>query len=223
MSWIGQEIGAPRAWGPDGACEDRPCAPEARLLVGAPGVPGDDVPATLLPERLHKSDDGLHLPPLDAISAGQRLRLLGFQALNSDWDGLAVLPGTDETLWVTLSAGEVIHLRASATPRLARALGCAEARAEGLDEAMARADALPFELAEAAGPAETLGLLLGGEMAAAKTLWLGQQAVMVGQGALARAYLAALQGLYVPVTEPADDALLREGFRALAKKFVAPV
>ncbi|MGI3164335.1 2-dehydro-3-deoxygalactonokinase [Pseudooceanicola sp. 200-1SW] len=219
MSWIGQEIGTPRAWGPDGATADHPCAPEARILVGAPGVPGDNLPGKLMPEQMQQAPDGIHLPPLGALSAGQRLRLLGFQTLNPHWDGLAVLPGVRETLWVTLSAGEAIHLRASATPRLAKALGCAEEKPQGLDEAMARADALPFELAEAA-PAQALGLLLGAEMAAAKSLWLGQQAVLVGQVPLSRAYLAALQGLYVPVTETAEDALLREGFRALARKFL---
>lgn len=221
MSWIGQEIGATRLWGPEGQTPMRDLPPEARLVVGAAGVPCDGLPGTLLPDELQQGPDGLHLAPLGQVSAALRLRLLGFQALNAHWDGLAVLPGQRETLWLTLSAGEVIHLRASATPKLAKALGCSEARPEGLDEALSRADALPFELARAETPGEALGLLLGAEMAAAKSLWLGQQAVLVGQAPLAKAYLAALQGLYVPVTETVDDALVREGFRALAKKFLS--
>ncbi len=223
MSWIGQEHGEARCWGPDGVTRDRDCAPEARMIVGAPNVPADSLPGNLLPAQLARAPDGLHLPPLEDLPAPQRLRLLGFQTLNPDWDGLAVMPCDSRTYWATLSAGELIHLRISATPGLARALGAAEEVPQGLDEAMARAEALPFELARAGNRAEVLGLLLGAEMAGSKSLWLGQQAVLIGQGAMARAYLSALQGLYVPVTETSEDAVLREGFRALAKKFVAPV
>ncbi|KAA2313339.1 2-dehydro-3-deoxygalactonokinase [Puniceibacterium sp. HSS470] len=196
-------------------------ATEHRLIVGATGLPAHKIPGKLCPEDLHRGADGLCLPGLGQMTSGERLRLLGFQTLNPYWDGVALIVQSERTLWVTLSAGEAIHVQASATGQLAIALGCEAAVPEGLDEAMSLAERLPFQLAEATGPGARLAALLGAEMAAAKRLWLGQQAVLIGQGPLAHAYLAALRGLYVPVTETMDAALVREGFRALARTFVA--
>ncbi|MBT9383953.1 2-dehydro-3-deoxygalactonokinase [Pseudooceanicola sp. CBS1P-1] len=220
MNWQGYEIDAPESWGPEGQITRAQMPPGRTLVVGEPTVPGDALPGTLLPEALPSNHEGQHLPPLGGLSAHCRLRLLGFQTLNPHWDGLALVVKQTRTHWVTLSAGEVIHLQTSATGELAEALGCAATPAEGLDDAMNEADRLPFALAQVKAPGARLGLLIGAEMAAAKALWLGQQAVLIGQGPLARAYLAALQGLYVPVTETREEMLVREGFRALARKFL---
>lgn len=220
MTWIGTDLNDTRHWGPEGECPPQTVAGDRRLVVGAAGLPAQSVPGKLCPQDLHRSAEGLCLPALGQISSAERLRLLGFQTLNPYWDGLALVVQGERTLWATLSAGEVIHLQASATGQVARALGCADAAPDSIDEAMSGAERLPFQLAEATGPGEQLSALLGAEMAAAKRLWLGQQAVLIGQGPLAHAYLVALRGLYVPVTETMDAALVREGFRALAKTFL---
>ncbi|QPM91367.1 hypothetical protein [Pseudooceanicola algae] len=220
MDWLGIEIDGERLWDDRGPCGPRDLPPEQRFVVGHAAVPADPLPSELLPDQLPRSAEGFHLPPLGGIPAECRLRLIGFQALNPTWDGLALVVGAERTLWVTLSAGEAIYMQASVTGRLAGLLGCADVAPEGLDDAMSRAERLPFLLAEATGPGKGLAALLGAEMAAAKSLWLGQQAVLLGYGPLAKAYLGALQGLYVPVTETRDEALARAGFRALAKKFL---
>ncbi|NIZ10507.1 2-dehydro-3-deoxygalactonokinase [Pseudooceanicola sp. HF7] len=220
MDWLGLEIEGERCWDADGPCEMRTLPTDRRFVVGHEGVPPEPLPGRLLPEQLQRSRTGLHLPGLGGVPSGARLRLLGFQTLNPNWDGLALVVCDQTTLWVTLSAGEAIHLQTSLTGRIAGALGCLEAAPEGTDESMSSAERLPFLLGEAETPGQMLGAMLGGEMAAAKNLWLGQQAVLLGQGHLAQAYLKALQGLYVPVTETRDDLLAREGFKALAKSFL---
>lgn len=220
MEWQGLDISSETCWNEGGECAPQVLSPERTLIVGEPSVPADTIPGTLLPEQLPRDPRGLHLPALGAIDAASRLRLLGFQTLNPRWDGIAVVAGAERTLWATISAGEVIHLQISLTGQLATALACKEADPVDLDAAMGRAERLPFQLGSARTSGERLAALLGAEMAAAKSLWLGQQAVLIGKGALAQAYLKALRGLYVPVTETMETAVIREGFRALARKFV---
>ena len=211
MSWQGDIVGEEGAWGPDGRQERRPDLP--RIVVGAQEVRAERLPAALMPEAL---TGGVHLPPLDGLPAVARLRLLGFQTLNPNWDGVAIVVGPDRTVWATLSAGEVIHVQGAVTGRLATALDCAEAATDGVDMALSRPERLAMLLDAAETPGERLGALIGAELAAAKPLWLGQQAVLIGASPLRAAYLGALKGLYVPVTETMEDALTREGFRALA-------
>ncbi|QOL82177.1 2-dehydro-3-deoxygalactonokinase [Pseudooceanicola spongiae] len=220
MDWLGIDRIENRFWSAEGEIPPQVIATDHRLIVGAPDLPMQSIPGKLCPEELPRGAEGLCLPGLGQMTSGDRLRLLGFQTLNPHWDGLALVVQPARTLWVTLSAGEAIHLQASATGQLASALGCVGAVPEGFDEAMSRAERLPFQLAEAETPGQQLAALLGAEMAAAKRLWLGQQAVLIGRGPLANAYLAALRGLYVPVTETSEAALVREGFRALAKAFL---
>ncbi|WP_163848178.1 2-dehydro-3-deoxygalactonokinase [Pseudooceanicola aestuarii] len=212
MAWQGDIIGDGSVWGPGGRETRR--AGVARIVVGDPSVLPDRIPAKLLPEALA---GGNHLPPLTGMPADLRLRLLGFQTLNPHWDGVAIAPGPDRTVWATLSAGEVIHVQGALTGKLAHSLQCeGVTRPEGIEAALSRPERLAMLLDEARQPEVTLGALIGAEMAAAKSLWLGQQAVLIGSGPLRGAYLAAFQALYVPVTDTMEDAVTRAGFRALA-------
>lgn len=219
MDWCGQIIGDARSWGTAGA---------ARLLVvGDSDVPAGAVRGALIPDPLPAGADRYHLPGLGALTADERLALIGFQSLNPHWDGVAVVVGGDRTIWATLSAREVIHQQASATPRIAGALGLAEAGIEtghetgreGLEAALDRPERLPLLLADAGSAAAQLGAVLGAEIGATRTLWLGQQAVLVGEGPLAKGYATALRAAHVPVTLTEGRALRQKGFEALAAAF----
>ncbi|WP_375173853.1 2-dehydro-3-deoxygalactonokinase [Pseudooceanicola sp.] len=210
MDWCGQIIGDDRSWGSPGA--------DRRLIVGDANTAAAPATGPLIPDPLPDAA-AYHLPALGSIPAVDRLALIGFQALNPHWDGVAVVVGDAATNWATLSAREVIHQQASATPRIAQAMGLANARAAGLEAALDRPERLPLLLADAGSEGAQLGALLGAEIGATRTLWLGQQAVLIGEGPLARGYGAALQAAHVPVTLTERRGLLQKGFEALAAAF----
>lgn len=214
MDWCGQIIGDDRGWGTPGA--------PRLFLCGDPAVPAQGTTGAILPELLVPGDGGAqHLPALGAIAPELRLALIGFQSLNPHWDGVAVLVGKDVTVWATLSAREVIHQQGSATPRLAEALGLADARVDGLDAALDRPERLPLLLQDAGSRSAELGALLGAEIGATRTIWLGQQAVLIGEGPLAKGYATALSAAHVPVTLTDGNALKDKGFVALSEAFSA--
>ncbi|WP_136634315.1 2-dehydro-3-deoxygalactonokinase [Pseudooceanicola onchidii] len=211
MAWRGEIIGTDGTWGSEGAAR--------RFVVGHPDVPADEANGPVRPERMPGSDGVLHLPALGAIPARLRLALAGFLTLNPHWDGVAVLVGGAATHWATLSAREVIHQQGSATPRIAAALGLSDVGPEAFDAALDRPERLPLLLQDAATPGAELGALMGAEVGATRTLWLGQQAVLIGAGPLARGYATALQTAHVPVTVTDLKALYQKGFEALAEAF----
>lgn len=192
------------------------------FLVGVDGVPADDLPAPLLPDQLMRGAGGLCLPDLGGLGARERLLLLGFQTLNPNWDGVAVITGEEASHWATLSAGEVIHHQGSHVPTMARALRCKGDVARGIETGMDAPERLTGLLFNAPDAAHRLGALIGADVGANRALWLGQQAVAIGGGPIASGYVSALEGLYVPVTRTDPNALIREGFRALARKFLKP-
>ena len=205
-------------------------ASEAILMADAAGAPSETVPANLLPDQLLHSPGGLVLPPMEQASPAARIRaerllLIGFMALNPNWDGVVCLPG-EVTTWASLSAGEVIFLQQSVTGRLAAALGAVEMPdTAALETTLSRPERLATDLraAELSGqPGAAMGHLLGAELAASRGLWLGQQLAVIGTGTLARAYAAALKAQGAPVTEAAPEAMAQQGFLALAQKFGLP-
>ncbi|EAQ03180.1 hypothetical protein OB2597_13588 [Pseudooceanicola batsensis HTCC2597] len=211
MSWQGRISGSDGVWGD--------AQPDLVILVSGEASGADRVPARLIPESPRTGDNALMLPGLGGLSGRERLILIGFQALNPHWDGVAVVVGETAAHWVTLSAGEVIHAQGSLAPAMARALGAAEAAAQGLDEALDRPERLPLLLHDAATDGARLGALLGADVGATRTLWLGQQAVLVGSGPLAKGYIAALSAAHVPVTLTDSGALIQKGFAALAARW----
>lgn len=209
MDWSGQIIGDDTGWGTPGAA--------LSFVVGDPAAAGDASSGPLLPAELRQRAGALHLPALGEINATDRLALIGFQSLNPHWDGVAVVVGCEATIWATLSAREVIHQQGSATPRLAGALGLADAEAEAMEATLDRPERLPLLLHDATGPGAQLGALLGAEIGATRTLWLGQQAVLIGEGPLAKAYAQAMSAAHVPLTLTKRRELLGKGFDALAQ------
>lgn len=211
MDWCGQIYGQDRSYGTPGA---------ARLiLVGDPGEAAQGPTGPLIPEGFGAGGPGpWRLAPLGALSAPDRLALIGFQHLNPHWDGVAVAVGEHATVWATLSAREVIHQQGSATPRLAAALGIAGVTTGALEGALDRPERLPLLLQDAGSPEAELGALLGAEIGATRTLWLGQQAVLIGEGPLAAGYGRALDAAHVPVTLTDRKSLHQKGFEALAQQ-----
>lgn len=227
MEWQGRISGSDGVWGNAGA---------ARLIaVSDEGVVGQqprNIPAKLLPEAViphadHRETERIDLGPIADLGGRDRLALIGFQHLNPHWDGVAIILRDRVTQWATLSAGELIHLQASATPQIVQALGLGRDDGTRIDpalmaQALDRPERLLLLLHEAQGNAAKLGVLLGAEIGATRTLWLGQQAVLIGEGPLVQGYAKALQAAHVPVTLTDHPALLHKGFQALAATFDHP-
>ena len=208
MNWQGRIIGDNRIWGAASA--------SPLIVVGDEAIAPHGPLGKVLPEGLASTNDTYHLPAIGQVAAVDRLSLIGFQSLNPYWDGVAVIVGVSATIWATLSAGEVIHQQGSATPQMAAALSLDQVQPRGMEGALDRPERLPLLLHSAAAPEDRLGALMGAEVGATRTLWLGQQAVLLGDGALTRAYGGALSAAHVPVTLTDSPALKEKGFSALA-------
>ncbi|PIE14030.1 MAG: hypothetical protein CSA70_02380 [Rhodobacterales bacterium] len=137
-----------------------------------------------------------------------RLAIAGFLLAHPNWDGVAVVVG-DPTHWAQISADEVVSFQSFLTLRIAAALGARGAvdgggRVDGaaMAETLSRPERLAAHLASAeigGAPGAALGHLIGAELGAARPYWLGQQVVVLGTGAMAAAYAAALEAQGVPV------------------------
>lgn len=214
-------VGARQGW-VEAAYARVPCAPLALGLTPAPIVtPGLSV--GIVP--------GLsQLDPPD-VMRGEETQVAGFLGMNPGWEGTLCLPGT-HTKWVAVSAGEVTGFRTFMSGELFAAIAShtvlrhsvsaegwdAEAFAAGLSEGLARpemlgnrlfslrAEGLLKGLAPEAARARLSGLLIGGELAGAKGWWLGARVAIIGAGALARTYAAALaaQGVAAEVADVAE-------------------
>lgn len=155
--------------------------------------------------------------PRDRLGVKARLAVAGFAVAQPGWDGVIALPG-DPGHWVHLSAGEVVSFQSFLTLRLAAALGAEGALPEraAIQDAMARPERLATLLrsAELGGNRDAiLGHLLGAELAASRSYWLGRQVILLGAGALAEGYADALEAQGVPVIR-GDRAACEEAARA---------
>jgi len=168
------------------------------------------------------------------VMRGEETKVAGFLAMNPGWDGVLLLPGTHPK-WILLSAGEVVAFRTSLTGELFAALSghtvlrhsvttegwdddaFLAAVADGLakPEALAsrlfsiRAESLLKGLQPPAARARLSGLLIGADLAGAKSWWLGSRVCLMGAGELARTWGMALRSQGVPLeTADAEDATL---------------
>lgn len=209
--WIGIEEGAQTAqgWGFDAdglvaasAHGDSAAQVQARLGDAGALIVSDrttalarPVPAAILPQTGAPSPLSQDAPP-GLLPATACLRLSGALAHRPNWDGVALLQGSDKTHWAHVSAGEVVSFASFLTPRLSRLLGGdGTADADALGDTMARPERLAAHLAQADVGGDCpaiLGHLVGAELAAARPYWLGQQIVLIGEDALADAYADAL-------------------------------
>lgn len=151
------------------------------------------------------------------VMRGEETQIAGFLRLNPGWDGTLCLPGT-HTKWVQLSAGEIVSFRTFMSGEIFAALSAhtvlrhslAEdgtdddafmaAVADGMaaPEQLAnrlfaiRAEGLLHGLTPAQARGRLSGLLIGAELRAARGWWLGANVAIIGAGALAGRYRAAL-------------------------------
>ncbi len=168
------------------------------------------------------------------VMRGEETQIAGFLMDMSDFDGVICLPGT-HTKWVHISAGEIVSFRTFMTGEIFALIAAQsvlrhdigdgwddDAFAEAVSDAMSRPEALAARLFSLratsllqgptpnAARAAASGYLIGMELAAARSYWLGRQVAVLGDGAQADAYAAALtaQGA-APITASATAATLR--------------
>lgn len=177
------------------------------------------------------------------VMRGEETQIAGFLTLNPGWDGVICLPGT-HTKWVHVSAGEVVSFQTLMTGELFALLSTQSvlrhsvraggtdmpAFLDGLDTTLSRPERLAgdlFALRAAdlvsdqdpgAAGARLSGLLIGAELAATRPYWLGQQIAVVGDGALARAYAAALDHQGVPVLQSDGGRMTLAGLTAAHRR-----
>ncbi len=178
------------------------------------------------------------LQPAD-VMRGEETQIAGYLAQNKGWDGVICLPGT-HTKWVHVSAGEIVSFQTFMTGELFATLATQTVlrhsiAADGWDDAAfdsgladaygrpeklagrlfsLRAEGLLHDLSGAAARARLSGLLIGAELASAKPYWLGQQIAVIGAGALARLYVAALAQHGAPATQVNAEAATLAGLTA---------
>ncbi|MFK7940114.1 MAG: 2-dehydro-3-deoxygalactonokinase [Roseovarius sp.] len=202
-----------------GAVRDQlhhPNADVVRIGVGE----ADVLPAAVLPST------GQTVPPLhqdtpaDVISAWVRIWGAGYLAAHPNWDGVMVVLHGDVVHWLHVSADEIVSSASSLTPRLfaVLAMGNAVVDEAAMADTLSRPERLMTHLrsAEVRGDAGAcLGHFIGADLAAMRAYWLGQQAVVIGDGPLAQAYTQALGAQGVPAEHATPDALLPGGLAAL--------
>lgn len=141
-----------------------------------------------------------------------------FVADHAQWDGIVVFAGPVST-WAHVSAGELISFRSS----LALKLACDVIRDRGLDTLDHVGDAFNdavssglsnpesvFSKLSASADSEThLGHVLGADLAAFRSYWLGQDIVILGEGDAAHWIEAALKSQFAMVRRDPQDYLGR--------------
>ena len=151
------------------------------------------------------------------VMRGEETQIAGFLVSEPDFDGILCLPGTHNK-WVHISAGEIVSFRTFMTGEMFALLASQsvlrhsvdsdgwedDAFLDALSDTLSRpndlaaklfslrAEALLNDMSATEARTRMSGLLIGAELAAAKPYWLGQQVVIVGDRAVARAYESAL-------------------------------
>ncbi|MCV2894811.1 2-dehydro-3-deoxygalactonokinase [Lentibacter sp. XHP0401] len=162
----------------------------------------ETVPAKAVPENGLWCD--LHQErPRGLLPMEERKRVAAYLKALPEWGGVVLIVG-DVSHWVQISAGEIVSFQSFLTGRLAQALGV-----EGAPDDAAVADVMsqPERLAGLLRSAEiagesgaALGALIGAELAATRAFWLGADVRLMGEGALADGYEAALRAQAAWVT-----------------------
>ncbi|MCV2882784.1 2-dehydro-3-deoxygalactonokinase [Actibacterium sp. XHP0104] len=213
------------------------CAPEG--LATAVAAMGDlpvratglfiaprQVPCPAAPGGLIDHDyQDLTLRALPALSQaspahhgwGAEAAIAGFVGLNPKFDGVLCLPGA-ATVWAHISAQEIVSFQAFLTPQLAGGL-TPPTPSTDMDQAISDGMSRPERLAErlasarATGMPEiiTWGALIGAELAATRAYWLGQRVAVVGNGALANLYAAAIGAQGLPPIVADGEAMMIKG------------
>ncbi len=188
------------------------------LVSIAAGVPVT-VPAPILPTEIAGAlPDLVQDQPRGVLDGWVRLWVAGALRGDPDWDGVICAVQGDVTHWIQVSASEIVSFQGFLTGRLIASLnGSAEADADALSDSLSRPERLAAHLrsAEIAGNgAAVTGHLTGAELAAARPFWLGQEVLIIADGARMQTALAA-QGVSAVTRDP--QAMLDAGLAVLAE------
>lgn len=180
------------------------------------------------------------------VMRGEETQIAGFLSLNPQWDGVICMPGT-HTKWVHLSAGEVVSFQTYMTGEMFALLSEASvlrhsirpgtwddgAFRNALDDSLSRPERTATKLfALRAGDLLNLtdpdttratlsGYLIGLEIAAARTYWLGQNLAILGMNHQAQAYQTALSAQGVPATMVDTERATLAGLTAAHRQLKA--
>ena len=175
------------------------------------------ISVSILPGIMQKS------PP--DVMRGEETQIAGYLSKKPDFDGIICLPGT-HTKWVHISVGEIVSFRTFMTGEIYQTLSeCSilknSVKSNDFDlttflEAFGDTYSNPALLSSklfglrAADLLENIsakflksklsGYLVGSELAGAKSYWLGQNIVMIGNDELCILYKKALKNLGLNVT-----------------------
>ena len=146
-----------------------------------------------------------------------------FVADHAKWDGIVIFAGP-VTTWAHVSAGELISFRSSPSLKIAcdvmrdRGLDIPDQVGEAFNDTVSSGLSNPesvFSKLIASVDAEThLGHVLGADLAAFRSYWLGQDIVILGEGDAAHWIEAALKSQFAMVRRDPQDYLAR-GARAV--------
>ena len=146
-----------------------------------------------------------------------------YLADHAKWDGIVIFAGP-VTTWAHVSAGELISFRSSLTLKIAcdvirdRGLDTPDQVGDAFNDAVSSGLSNPesvFSKLSASVDAEThLGHVLGADLAAFRSYWLGQDIVILGEGEAAHWIEAALKSQFAMVRRDPQDYLAR-GARAV--------
>ena len=191
-----------------------PCAPPGSAV--ATRVAAANWNVSILPGVKQSS-------PAD-VMRGEETQIAGFLVSEPNFDGILCLPGTHNK-WVHISAGEIVSFRTFMTGEIFALLASQSVLRHSVDtsdwdetvfmEAISntlsrpsdlaaklfslRAEGLLYDLPAAKARSRLSALLIGAELSASKPYWLGQQVVILGEGAVAQAYKTALNSQGVTV------------------------
>ena len=146
-----------------------------------------------------------------------------FVADHAKWDGIVIFAGP-VTTWAHVSAGELISFRSSLALKIAcdvmrdRGLDIPDQVGEAFNDTVSSGLSNPesvFSKLIASVDAEThLGHVLGADLAAFRSYWLGQDIVILGEGDAADWIESALKSQFAMVRRDPQDYLAR-GARAV--------
>lgn len=214
---------------------------DAPVALGAGFVPVPCKPAELSLAAATGGDPRLSIYVIPNVSQDQPADIMqgtealiaGYLADHPKFDGILCIPGPD-TKWCHISAEEIVsfqsfvsgELIASLTPPLTKDFD-RPTFLNAVQDAMSNPHRMASRLATlraeqvlsptgardlAAGIA---GTVIGVELAGARAYWLGQMVVVLGDDALAEAYLAALQDAGAMVECADADNLIPKGLTAI--------
>ena len=208
--------GAKTGW-KEAAYLKAPCPPINEEKIIQVETEDQRILVSIIPGIMQKS------PP--DVMRGEETQIAGYLSKNPDFDGIICLPGT-HTKWVHISAGEIVSFKTFMTGEIFLSLSehsilKSSVQSDGLDltsflEAFEDTYSNPALLSSklfglrAADLLENTsskllksklsGYLIGSELAGAKSYWLGQNIVMIGNDDLCILYQKALKKLGLNAT-----------------------